>query len=75
MLNDSKMFADILPVFNSIYKKLHTITNYNKRLVEAIRSGLVLKVILSDTQALQLFTINLKRGVFTIFTMLLKMPS
>ncbi len=37
-------------------------TMYDKRLVDTIISGLLLMIILSDTQTLQLFTINLKRG-------------
>ncbi len=46
--------------------KESAINNYNRRLVGTIGSGLLLKSILSYTQTLQPFTINLKRGFLTI---------
>jgi len=41
---------------------------HNKRTIDIIRSGLLLKIVFQSAQTLQLFTVSKIRGDFTIFT-------
>jgi hypothetical protein len=52
--------------------KLFLSTTYNETEVALNKSSLILKIVLQNTQTLQLFEINIKQK---LFTKVLKMPS